>query len=1117
MRSLFYAILCCGVTLTSWSQFNAISWGGIIDGTDGNIFTERLLTDTDNNTFLSGYYIGVTEFGASPGALTHDCGVGKFVISKKLPNGTTDWILPFGQHSIHDFDIDSEGNVVVFAQINNSVNINFNGNTPVNVSASLLLAKYNSSGVLIWHQTCALIGGANFGKRGLLKMDQNDNFFIGGFFTTSIDLDFSTDVAILNQTGTQGDCYIAKYNSNGDYLWSKSIDASVSSPSLVDMDLNNNGDLFLLGVYIDGVTIDPSGSNVTLTVGAEPDNSETFIARFTSSGSLGFARTFENSDFDDFVGIQANNVNLHLFHNLDPTENLNPIPGSPFYSSSPGGILRLSASTATYFANYPVSQTGVTLTHGSVTPTNRFLVSGLYSGTRDFDPGAGTNSFTAVTGSDFFVSEFTSGYAYSDTRVLQPVSPSTGFKASKSVRTTNTSLGLAGIIRNQTVDLDYNAGTFFVTNTSGSDRNFMSYYSLNVPELNVADENGNQIKDGDVTPDTLNSTDFGDLCLNQHDTVTYVLKNTGLTSLTISSITVGGTNASDFSVPNIAISLISGGEITLDVIALANSAGIKNATITINNSDGDEGVYTFDIRSHVRDLPTTNYTITPNQTVFCSGDIVTFNGTGADTYQWNNGVSDGVSFAISSGGLYEVIGTNTFGCSDTNSVNITVNPLPNVTVSSNDPNDEICLNDAVQLIGAGADSYTYTGGVIDQTDFFPTTTDSYTVTGTDLNGCQNTASITITVNPLPNVTVSSNDPNDEICLNDAVQLIGAGADSYTYTGGVIDQTDFFPTTTDSYTVTGTDLNGCQNTASITITVNPLPNVTVSSNEVDDTICVNDSIQLIGAGALTYSYSGGVVDQVNFAPSSTTTYYITGQDANGCENQDSIVIYVELTPALDAGPDLFACFGDSVMLSAVGVGTITWSGGILNNSYFTPTISSEELISSTITAQGCTNSDTIVVTMGQQIDDALSTNVDTVFAASGYSNYDWYDCTSNTLVGSGAENWVEVGYDGDFYAVITDSQGCSVTTECVTVDFTKVLELSNLQLTVFPNPTTGKVSIQTDYMIVSIEVYDNSGRLILTESLSDNQVDLSEFARGTYLLKVITKDGQSALTRIVKSE
>ena len=113
----------------------------------------------------------------------------------------------------------------------------------------------------------------------------------------------------------------------------------------------------------------------------------------------------------------------------------------------------------------------------------------------------------------------------------------------------------------------------------------------------------------------------------------------------------------------------------------------------------------------------------------------------------------------------------------------------------------------------------------------PTTTTTYNVTGTDVNGCENTAEVTITVNPLPTIIASAN--NNAICIGESTILTGSGASSYTWNpGGSGENIEVSPTITTTYVVTGIDVNGCENTAEVTITVNPLPIITIDATDLE---------------------------------------------------------------------------------------------------------------------------------------------------------------------------------------------------------------------------------------------------------------------------------------------
>ena len=129
------------------------------------------------------------------------------------------------------------------------------------------------------------------------------------------------------------------------------------------------------------------------------------------------------------------------------------------------------------------------------------------------------------------------------------------------------------------------------------------------------------------------------------------------------------------------------------------------------------------------------------------------------------------------------------------------------------------------------------------------------------------------MNLLP--TVTANASSAAVCSGAAETLTGSGASSYVWSNGVTNGAVFNPTTTNTYTVTGTDANGCANTATQLINVNTLP--TVIANATSSSVCNGGSVTLTGSGASSYSWSGGVTNGVAFNPNITTTYTVTGTD------------------------------------------------------------------------------------------------------------------------------------------------------------------------------------------------------------------------------------------------
>lgn len=290
----------------------------------------------------------------------------------------------------------------------------------------------------------------------------------------------------------------------------------------------------------------------------------------------------------------------------------------------------------------------------------------------------------------------------------------------------------------------------------------------------------------------------------------------------------------------------------------------------------------------------------------CTGGSVMIHGYDALTYSWAPAASlsnpnvDMPMATPSATTTYTVTMDRGYGCLVVDSTLVTVYTLP--TVVANTTDSAVCAGSPVTLSGSGAVSYVWTGSVTDNVAFTPAVTDTYTVTGTDANGCTNTASIQVDVNTLPAVNAAAS--AGAVCAGDSVMVNGSGADSYSWTGGVTDSVAFAPVATDTYTVTGTDLNGCTDTASVTVIVNALPVVTVSLGQ--DTACTTaGSITLNGETPVGGTWSGPGVTGNSFDPVAAGMGNImiqyTYADSNGCSASATDSIWVDICSGMNAAP------------------------------------------------------------------------------------------------------------------------------------------------------------------------------------------------------------------------
>jgi hypothetical protein len=119
-----------------------------------------------------------------------------------------------------------------------------------------------------------------------------------------------------------------------------------------------------------------------------------------------------------------------------------------------------------------------------------------------------------------------------------------------------------------------------------------------LPEVDVQG-NGISIADGDATAGAANNTDFGSVNTGVAVTKTFVIRNLGLGSLSVTGITMGGANAAEFTLygaPGFPLTLAPNATQSVTVQFQPTAGGLRTATISIANSDGDEGTYDFSLQ-----------------------------------------------------------------------------------------------------------------------------------------------------------------------------------------------------------------------------------------------------------------------------------------------------------------------------------------------------------------------------------------------------------------------------------------------------------------------------------------------------------------------------------------
>ncbi len=244
----------------------------------------------------------------------------------------------------------------------------------------------------------------------------------------------------------------------------------------------------------------------------------------------------------------------------------------------------------------------------------------------------------------------------------------------------------------------------------------------------------------------------------------------------------------------------------------------------------------------------------------------------------------------------------------------------------------------------------------------------------------------------------------------------------------------------------TDIHGCSDTSSTTVTSNPNP---IANAGNDTSICLGFSALLSATGGNTFHWNNGIDSATNsVSPALTTIYSVTATDVNGCTASDSVTVTVNQNTSAYAGNDTAVCLGFSTLLSATGGNTYHWSNG---DSTVSITVSPVATTIYTVTAtdgNGCSDSDSVTVTINQNtsayVENAVICNGDSaILIASGGISYLWSNGSNS------ASTTVHPVLTTVYILTATDSNGCSDTTSATdTVNQNPVVSITGTNSTCF---------------------------------------------------------------------
>ena len=434
---------------------------------------------------------------------------------------------------------------------------------------------------------------------------------------------------------------------------------------------------------------------------------------------------------------------------------------------------------------------------------------------------------------------------------------------------------------------------------------------------------------------------------------------TGIASIAVTEITApivtisgGGTICADGSTADIDIEFEGSANWTWEWTLNTESQGILTSSsnqtipsstaglyeiISITDATGCAGTINGNATIIVNDLPTPSIS---GELDFCVNSSTTLDaGASYNSYLWTGGATDQTLMVISPGD-YSVTVTDANTCSNSISVEILENALPNASAGTD---NGICFGESIDINASGSNAIAPASIVSYEWDnslgfgaiqnVTPSATTTYTVTVIDNNDCENTGSVTITIHELPSAIAETdvaicNGETTTINGNTSSAVSPATIDTYEWSNSInTANQDVTPSSTTAYTLTVTDTYGCKHSNDVTITVNELPTFIHPFTIVEVTNCTtpNGALTVTGENGLApyiYNINGGSFSSNNsFSNLDSEVYTIGIEDDNHCQNFETVSIPNTLLNITNVTFDPISCYGDTTSII-----TITASSG-----------------------------------------------------------------------------------------------------------------------------------------------------------------------------------------------
>jgi Secretion system C-terminal sorting domain len=281
------------------------------------------------------------------------------------------------------------------------------------IFVACIIAKQSLAQTFNWAKQIIGSIATNYITPIKLIVDDSNNVYHVGYFTGTVDFDPSNNTFNLIATTSSNALFIQKLDSNGNFIWAKSISGSLQSfvnPQSLNFNANKTN-LIISGIFADTIDFDP-GLGITSAISGGVD--EGFILNLDISGNFVWVKYLKvsvNNYINGVYSIKDIHNNILIATCFDGTIDANPGAGIQNYTNNTSSsllIIKLDNNGIYMWSKVMPSSSGFNIADIAVDTFNNIISGGYYSGTFDLNPSSVIDNVTAIGIFDIFISKLDS-------------------------------------------------------------------------------------------------------------------------------------------------------------------------------------------------------------------------------------------------------------------------------------------------------------------------------------------------------------------------------------------------------------------------------------------------------------------------------------------------------------------------------------------------------------------------------------------------------------------------------------------------------------------------------------------------------------------------------------